>query len=92
MILFNASDIIEIEFAIIPITSFTIESKILTTIPVALESIPYFPLVFKLPTSLSFMNNFINKFVKETQVYIETDKLTEVLEIIEHFCTGHFNN
>ena len=30
--------------------------------------------------------------VKETQVYIETDKLTEVLEIIEHFCTGHFNN
>lgn len=60
MILFNASDIIEIEFAIIPITSFTIESKILTTIPVALESIPYFPLVFKLPTSLSFMNNFIN--------------------------------
>ena len=37
-------------------------------------------------------DNFINKFVKETQVYIETDKLTEVLEIIEHFCTGHFNN
>ena len=22
----------------------------------------------------------------------KTDKLTEVLEIIEHFCTGHFNN
>ena len=47
---------------------------------------------FKSQADGNFDDNFINKFVKETQVYIETDKLTEVLEIIEHFCTGHFNN
>ena len=47
---------------------------------------------FKRQADGNFDDNFINKFVKETQVYMETDKLTEVLEIIEHFCTGHFNN
>ena len=61
--LFNASEMIEMELANIPMTNFTADSRILTTIPVILESIPYLALVSGFSTFLSFINNFINKFV-----------------------------
>lgn len=39
-----------------------------------------------------FDDLFIERFIKESQTYIEAEKLPEVLEIINHFCNGHFND
>ena len=61
--LFNASEMMEMELANIPMINLTADNKILTTIPVTLDNIPYFALVPGFSVFLSFINNLINKFV-----------------------------
>ena len=63
VILFKPSEIIDIEFEITPITTFTIDNIKFTIIPVILDKVPYFVLTFVSFTFLSFMNKLINKFV-----------------------------
>ena len=59
---------IEMELANIPMINFTADNRILTTIPVILESIPYFALASGFSVFLSFINSFINKFVIFTHI------------------------